>query len=156
MCVLAWVTNQSHHHVTICPESQQKSDSSTNIVADQRTSSEEPRKIIDNMNGFKNYRDGLAASGSPCIPYLGLYLQDLTFINIGNTNMLDDNKDCVNFAKRWRQFKVMCKIKQYQQHGYESTKRDEDIIQYFNGCSSHLGEEELWERSMLLKPRAPS
>ncbi|XP_065192749.1 rap guanine nucleotide exchange factor 1-like [Sycon ciliatum] len=117
---------------------------------------EEPRKIIDNMNGFKNYRDGLAASGSPCIPYLGLYLQDLTFINIGNTNMLDDNKDCVNFAKRWRQFKVMCKIKQYQQHGYESTKRDEDIIQYFNGFSSHLGEEELWERSMLLKPRAPS
>eukprot|EP00117_Sycon_ciliatum_P037752 scpid58467/ scgid28166/ len=42
MCVLAWVTNQSHHHVTICPESQQKSDSSTNIVADQPVADEVP------------------------------------------------------------------------------------------------------------------
>ena len=40
----------------------------------------------------------------PCIPYVGLVLQDLTFVHIGNPDTFDGK---VNFAKRWQQFNIL-------------------------------------------------
>ena len=40
----------------------------------------------------------------PCIPYVGLVLQDLTFVHIGNPDTFDNK---VNFAKRWQQFNIL-------------------------------------------------
>ena len=40
----------------------------------------------------------------PCIPYVGLVLQDLTFVHIGNSDNFDGK---VNFAKRWQQFNIL-------------------------------------------------
>ena len=43
----------------------------------------------------------------PCIPYVGLVLQDLTFVHIGNPDTFDNK---VNFAKRWQQFNILVNI----------------------------------------------
>ena len=40
----------------------------------------------------------------PVIPYMGLILQDLTFVHIGNP---DNVKSKVNFAKRWQQYNIL-------------------------------------------------
>ena len=40
----------------------------------------------------------------PVIPYMGLVLQDLTFVHIGNQDYV---KDKVNFAKRWQQYNIL-------------------------------------------------
>ena len=40
----------------------------------------------------------------------GLYLQDLTFINMVG-DKLEDDKSCINFNKRWKQFNTVDKIR---------------------------------------------
>lgn len=42
-------------------------------------------------NNFKIFRDSLRTVSPPSIPFLGLYLSDLTFIEEGNSNYLDEN-----------------------------------------------------------------
>ncbi|XP_064383914.1 uncharacterized protein LOC135332919 isoform X2 [Halichondria panicea] len=48
-------------------------------------------------NNFKLLRDELKRSSNPCIPYLGLYMSDLTFVDNGNVNFHDDG--LINFSK---------------------------------------------------------
>ena len=40
----------------------------------------------------------------------GLYLQDLTFINMVG-DKLEDDKSCINFNKRWKQYNTVDKIR---------------------------------------------
>ena len=48
------------------------------------------------------------------IPYVGLVLQDLTFVNIGNSDCIQGpHGPQVNFAKRWQQYNILV-IKTYQ------------------------------------------
>nr|KAJ3423055.1 hypothetical protein HK105_003686 [Polyrhizophydium stewartii] len=44
----------------------------------------EVEKIADPSKNMKNYRDRLAISTTPMVPFLPIYLKDLTFINDGN------------------------------------------------------------------------
>ena len=53
------------------------------------------------------FRLALAQSSPPCIPYIGLILQDLTFVQIGNPDKLDGK---INFAKRWQQFNILVRM----------------------------------------------
>lgn len=46
---------------------------------------------------FRNLRDALRRSEPPCIPYLGMYLSDLSFIEEGTPNFTDDG--LLNFSK---------------------------------------------------------
>lgn len=46
---------------------------------------------------FRNLRDALHRTDPPCIPYLGMYLSDLTFIEEGTPNFTDNG--LLNFAK---------------------------------------------------------
>ena len=45
----------------------------------------------------------------------GMFLQDLTFIHLGNPGSVNNDKSSVNFNKRWRQFTVLEKIRKCQQ-----------------------------------------
>jgi hypothetical protein len=44
--------------------------------------------------------------------YRGLVLQDLTFVHIGNTDLLPDGS--VNFSKRWQQFNIVENMKRFK------------------------------------------
>lgn len=46
---------------------------------------------------FRNLREVLRRSEPPCIPYLGMYLSDLSFIEEGTPNFTDDG--LLNFSK---------------------------------------------------------
>uniref|UniRef100_A0AAQ5Y9E9 CRK SH3-binding GNRP n=1 Tax=Amphiprion ocellaris TaxID=80972 RepID=A0AAQ5Y9E9_AMPOC len=99
---------------------------------------EEYCTLIDSSSSFRAYRAALAEVEPPCIPYLGLILQDLTFVHLGNPDLIDGK---VNFSKlHWDTF----------------LKRDiliENIVSFFNDFSDHLAEEALWELSLKIKPR---
>ena len=69
--------------------------------------------LIDSSSSFRAYRQVLAETQPPCIPYIGLILQDLTFVNIGNSDYLND-KNTVNFAKRWQIFNILNQIKRFR------------------------------------------
>ncbi|XP_056587019.1 rap guanine nucleotide exchange factor 1b isoform X3 [Triplophysa dalaica] len=110
---------------------------------------EEYCTLIDSSSSFRAYRAALAEVDPPCIPYLGLILQDLTFVHLGNPDYIDGK---VNFSKRWQQFNILDSMRRFQQVHYE-LKRNDDIVSFFNDFSDHLAEEALWELSLKIKPR---
>eukprot|EP00063_Salmo_salar_P022312 XP_013997147.1 PREDICTED: rap guanine nucleotide exchange factor 1-like isoform X3 [Salmo salar] len=110
---------------------------------------EEYCTLIDSSSSFRAYRAALADVEPPCIPYLGLILQDLTFVHLGNPDLIDGK---VNFSKRWQQFNILDSMRRFQQMHYE-LKRNDDIVCFFNDFSDHLAEEALWELSLKIKPR---
>ncbi|XP_043914524.1 rap guanine nucleotide exchange factor 1 [Protopterus annectens] len=105
--------------------------------------------LIDSSSSFRAYRAALAEREPPCIPYLGLILQDLTFVHLGNPDYIDGK---VNFSKRWQQFNILDSMRRFQL-GHYDIKKNEDIISFFNDFSDHLAEEALWELSLKIKPR---
>ncbi|XP_076842417.1 rap guanine nucleotide exchange factor 1b isoform X2 [Brachyhypopomus gauderio] len=110
---------------------------------------EEYCTLIDSSSSFRAYRAALADVEPPCIPYLGLILQDLTFVHLGNPDLIEGK---VNFSKRWQQFNILDSMRRFQQVHYE-LRRNDDIISFFNDFSDHLAEEALWELSLKIKPR---
>ncbi|KAM4878116.1 rap guanine nucleotide exchange factor 1 isoform 6-T6 [Thomomys bottae] len=105
--------------------------------------------LIDSSSSFRAYRAALSEVDPPCIPYLGLILQDLTFVHLGNPDFIDGK---VNFSKRWQQFNILDSMRCFQQAHYD-IRRNDDIINFFNDFSDHLAEEALWELSLKIKPR---
>lgn len=70
-----------------------------------RQSMQDLETLMAMEGSFRNYRDALQqVSSSPCIPYVGVPLKDLTFIEDGNPNVVDN---LVNWAKRKLVFDVV-------------------------------------------------
>ncbi|XP_043518790.1 guanine nucleotide-releasing factor 2 isoform X6 [Frieseomelitta varia] len=106
--------------------------------------------LIDSSSSFRAYRQALAETQPPCIPYIGLVLQDLTFVHIGNSDLLPDGT--INFSKRWQQFNIVENMKRFKKGTY-SFKKHERIITFFNNFSDFLCEEAMWQISESIKPR---
>ncbi|XP_063912311.1 guanine nucleotide-releasing factor 2 isoform X2 [Zophobas morio] len=106
--------------------------------------------LIDSSSSFRAYRQALAETQPPCIPYIGLVLQDLTFVHIGNSNLLSDGT--INFSKRWQQFNIVENMKKFKK-GTHSFKRHERIIQFFQNFDDFIGEDAMWQLSETIKPR---
>uniref|UniRef100_A0A914YKY3 Ras-GEF domain-containing protein n=2 Tax=Panagrolaimus superbus TaxID=310955 RepID=A0A914YKY3_9BILA len=116
--------------------------------------------IIDSKMSFKNYRAVLAETQPPCLPYIGLILQDLTFVDVGNPDylspaMCNNRTNLLNYGKRWQQFAILDNVRRFKSWTY-NIQRDEKVHRLFNGFANCLGEEEAWTRSLEIKPRKPS
>lgn len=68
--------------------------------------------LIDSSSSFRAYRQALSETNPPCIPYIGLVLQDLTFVHIGNPDYLPDGS--INFSKRWQQYNIVINMKRFR------------------------------------------
>jgi RasGEF domain len=68
--------------------------------------------LMNMESSYARYREVLHASNPPIIPYLGVYLGDLTFIEDGNPDFHDDT--LINFSKRRLLFKTVSEIERYQ------------------------------------------
>jgi len=104
---------------------------------------------------YKDYRAILKNANPPCLPYLGVFLTDLTFIEDGNPYFLniDGRTDIINFEKMRRVSVVIEKIVIYQQQPYNFTKVDH-IYNYLENLSSKiLSEKELYTISLEVEPR---
>lgn len=106
--------------------------------------------LIDSTSAFKSYRQALAEAKPPCIPYLGLILTDITFVHLGNPQDLPDGK--VNFVKRWQQYNILDSVRRFKEQLYDFP-RNEKILDFFNEYEDHMDEDEMWQKSLLLKPR---
>ncbi|ORZ19478.1 ras guanine nucleotide exchange factor domain-containing protein [Absidia repens] len=111
------------------------------------------RKLMGANRNFTEYRAIIHSINPPCIPFLGIYLQDLTFIEDGNSDFLKTSKDMINFAKRAKTAEVIREIQQYQSTHYQLTPVDEiqEFIQI--NLQSTRDEEQLYNESLKLEPR---
>ncbi|CAO3594389.1 unnamed protein product [Absidia cylindrospora] len=111
------------------------------------------RKIMGANRNFSEYRQLIHSVNPPCIPFLGIYLQDLTFIEDGNSNIIKNSKDLINFAKREKTAEVIREIQQYQTLFYK-LKTVEEIQSFIkSNLQSTRDEDQLYKESLKLEPR---
>eukprot|EP00008_Paramoeba_atlantica_P002026 CAMPEP_0201502282 /NCGR_PEP_ID=MMETSP0151_2-20130828/84050_1 /ASSEMBLY_ACC=CAM_ASM_000257 /TAXON_ID=200890 /ORGANISM="Paramoeba atlantica, Strain 621/1 / CCAP 1560/9" /LENGTH=875 /DNA_ID=CAMNT_0047895863 /DNA_START=103 /DNA_END=2730 /DNA_ORIENTATION=- len=70
-------------------------------------------KLLAHAHTYKKYREHLHKITPPCVPYLGVYLTDLTFVLDGNPDRVEGGT-LINFFK-WRKVAdIITEIKNYQ------------------------------------------
>ncbi|KAI8645286.1 ras guanine nucleotide exchange factor domain-containing protein [Parasitella parasitica] len=111
------------------------------------------RKLMGASRNFNQYRALIHSVNPPCIPFLGIYLQDLTFIEDGNPNFLKTSKDLINFAKRAKTAEVIREIQQYQTMGYQFRAVDEIQSFILDSLHSSRDEDQLYKESLKLEPK---
>jgi len=76
----------------------------------------EIKLLTDTNNSSKFYREQLAQAVPPCIPFIGLLLTDLVFLEDGNQDIIDDR--LINFHKRRLIIKSLLSYNQHQKVAY--------------------------------------
>ncbi|KAI3651224.1 hypothetical protein MP228_004705 [Amoeboaphelidium protococcarum] len=112
-------------------------------------------------SSYKLYRQKLHTVNPPCIPYLGVYLLDLTYMEDGNPNKIGS---LVNFAKRRLIYGLIREVQQYQDkpfnfmvvpeirgkiHELSQMPLDDNGIQ----LTMKAAEDQLFQQSLEIEPR---
>ncbi|OZJ02073.1 hypothetical protein BZG36_05059 [Bifiguratus adelaidae] len=86
------------------------------ISARHRLALDEVIKITGAERNFAEYRRRLSDAGSPCLPFLGLYLTDLTFINEGNHNyrLTSHGTELINVDKFVKISRILDEVQAFQ------------------------------------------
>eukprot|EP00009_Paramoeba_aestuarina_P001203 CAMPEP_0201506558 /NCGR_PEP_ID=MMETSP0161_2-20130828/474_1 /ASSEMBLY_ACC=CAM_ASM_000251 /TAXON_ID=180227 /ORGANISM="Neoparamoeba aestuarina, Strain SoJaBio B1-5/56/2" /LENGTH=986 /DNA_ID=CAMNT_0047900685 /DNA_START=179 /DNA_END=3139 /DNA_ORIENTATION=- len=108
------------------------------------------RVTMSTQKNNKSIREVLRSVDMPCIPYLGMFLTDLTFIEDGNPDTTKEG--LINFTKRRYVAQVILEIQQYQQIPY--CLQAVPIITSFLRTSFIWDDEKLYQMSMQFMPRS--
>lgn len=107
---------------------------------------------------YKKYRETFAElekqiRPGPCIPFIGLFLRDLTFLNDGNPKKFKSG--LYNFAKLRMISDRIFRMQVYQQTSYSFpvTKQSEPVREYLKNLSPMTDENALYKCSLLSEPR---
>ncbi|KAH8998550.1 ras GEF [Lactarius akahatsu] len=109
---------------------------------------------IDSNKNFSNYRSLLQRITPPCVPFIGLYLTTLTFIQDGAPNNIGT---LVNFRKRQKAAEVIEEIQKWQSKPFNFAKVDL-IHDYIVDCLNKFNNrpdvsDEFWNLSLEREPR---
>lgn len=110
--------------------------------------------LMNSTRNFSEYREHLRfIQDKPCVPFLGVYLSDLTFTTNGNPDYLHGDHKLVNFAKRSKTVEIVREISRYQSLPYNLRKNDEyqDYMTYH--LSNLMTIDEQYNRSLVIEPR---
>uniref|UniRef100_A0A8C5G1T2 Ras-specific guanine nucleotide-releasing factor 1 n=1 Tax=Gouania willdenowi TaxID=441366 RepID=A0A8C5G1T2_GOUWI len=111
------------------------------------------QKLVSSEGRFKNLREALKNCDPPCVPYLGMYLTDLAFIEEGTPNYTEDH--LVNFSKMRMISHIIREIRQFQQTAYKIDLQPK-VAQYLLDMSYVLDEESMYESSLRIEPKVPN
>uniref|UniRef100_A0A8C8TWX8 RAS protein-specific guanine nucleotide-releasing factor 1 n=1 Tax=Peromyscus maniculatus bairdii TaxID=230844 RepID=A0A8C8TWX8_PERMB len=111
------------------------------------------QKLVSSEGRFKNLREALKNCDPPCVPYLGMYLTDLAFIEEGTPNYTEDG--LVNFSKMRMISHIIREIRQFQQTAYK-IEHQAKVTQYLLDRSFVMDEESLYESSLRIEPKLPT
>ncbi|TPX40913.1 hypothetical protein SeLEV6574_g06351 [Synchytrium endobioticum] len=108
-------------------------------------------KLMTAENSYKTYRAALHTVNPPCIPYIGVYLIDLTYMEDGNPNNIDN---LINFTKRQMVSTVIREVHQYQSSPVNFKTVDElaRLLNVFPDANDTF-EKLLYELSLKREPR---
>lgn len=112
-------------------------------------------RATDSSRNFADYRARLKTAVAPCLPFLGVYLTDMTFIDDGNSNTrtTTSGQTLINFDKYIKTTKVLNEIDQFQ-IPYKLLEV-EDIQRYLLRCLETVEKDEqvFYNISITLEPR---
>jgi hypothetical protein len=111
--------------------------------------------LVAPTQSFKQYRDALHQVTGACVPYLGVYLTDLTFTEDGNKDTVQKPNDAkvklINIKKRALVHNIISEVQLYQQASFDLTKTEPlhtMILEVPN-----VDETSLYSMSLLREPR---
>ncbi|PWA26642.1 hypothetical protein CCH79_00001242, partial [Gambusia affinis] len=110
------------------------------------------QKIVSSEGRFKNLRETLKNCNPPCVPYLGMYLTDLAFIEEGTPNFTEEG--LVNFSKMRMISHIIREIRQFQQAPYR-IEHQSKVTQFLLDKTKVMDEDTLYELSLKIEPRVP-
>ncbi|MED6292781.1 Ras-specific guanine nucleotide-releasing factor 2 [Characodon lateralis] len=110
------------------------------------------QKIVSSEGRFKNLRETLKNCNPPCVPYLGMYLTDLAFIEEGTPNFTEEG--LVNFSKMRMISHIIREIRQFQQAPYR-IEHQPKVTQFLLDKTLIMDEDTLYELSLNIEPRVP-
>ncbi|XP_053276967.1 ras-specific guanine nucleotide-releasing factor 2 isoform X2 [Pleuronectes platessa] len=111
------------------------------------------QKTVSSEGRFKNLRETLKNCNPPCVPYLGMYLTDLAFIEEGTPNFTEEG--LVNFSKMRMISHIIREIRQFQQTPYR-IELQAKVTQYLLDKTLIMDEDTLYDLSLKIEPRLPA
>ncbi|KAI5122473.1 hypothetical protein M0805_008783 [Coniferiporia weirii] len=110
---------------------------------------------LDSTKNFTNYKATLAQTNPPGIPFIGVYLTTLTFINDGSKDVLPGN--LVNFGKRQRAAEIIREIQHWQSKDFNLAPLP-PILAFIEEALSSFSDtvdwgEQFWNLSLEREPR---
>ncbi|KAG4431913.1 hypothetical protein IFR05_012600 [Cadophora sp. M221] len=122
------------------------------VPAKTTTVLESMRRLMGSTKNFGEYRESLHLANPPCIPFFGVYLTDLTFIEDGIPSIIKKSA-LINFAKRAKTAEVIRDIQQYQNVPYPLQAVPE-LQEYILSNMQAAGDvHEMYEKSLTVEPR---
>ncbi|KAI0603491.1 ras guanine nucleotide exchange factor domain-containing protein [Biscogniauxia sp. FL1348] len=110
------------------------------------------RRLMASTKNFGEYREALHVANPPCIPFFGVYLTDLTFIEDGIPSIIKKT-NLINFAKRAKTAEVIRDIQQYQNAPY-SLQPVPELQDYILSNMQAAGDvHEMYDKSLVVEPR---
>lgn len=112
---------------------------------------EQMRRLMASTKNFGEYRETLHLANPPCIPFFGVYLTDLTFIEDGIPSLTPS--ELINFNKRAKTAEVIRDIQQYQNIPYllQPVPELQDYI--LSNLQAAGDVHDMYDRSLELEPR---
>ncbi|KAF2863271.1 guanine-nucleotide dissociation stimulator CDC25 [Piedraia hortae CBS 480.64] len=113
---------------------------------------ESMRKLMGAHRNFSEYREALHRANPPCIPFLGVFLTDLTFIEDGIPSIIK-RTNLINFSKRTKAAEIIQDIQQYQKvpYGLQPVPELQEFIT--RSVQSAGSVHEMYNRSLQVEPR---
>uniref|UniRef100_A0A8D2N709 Ras protein specific guanine nucleotide releasing factor 2 n=1 Tax=Zonotrichia albicollis TaxID=44394 RepID=A0A8D2N709_ZONAL len=98
-------------------------------------------------------KQSLCNCNPPAVPYLGMYLTDLAFIEEGTPNFTEEG--LVNFSKMRMISHIIREIRQFQQTSYR-IEHQPKVTHYLLDKTLIMDEDTLYELSLKIEPRLPA
>uniref|UniRef100_A0A8D1J8F6 Ras protein specific guanine nucleotide releasing factor 2 n=2 Tax=Sus scrofa TaxID=9823 RepID=A0A8D1J8F6_PIG len=111
------------------------------------------QKTVSSEGRFKNLRETLKNCNPPAVPYLGMYLTDLAFIEEGTPNFTEEG--LVNFSKMRMISHIIREIRQFQQTSFRIDHQPK-VTQYLLDKALIIDEDTLYDLSLKIEPRLPA
>jgi hypothetical protein len=113
------------------------------------------QQLVAPTQSFKQYRDALHQVTGACVPYLGVYLTDLTFTEDGNKDTVQKPNDAklklINIKKRALVHNIISEVQLYQQASFDLTKIEPLFTMILE--VPNVDESSLYAMSLLREPR---
>lgn len=120
------------------------------------------RRLADHGRNYQEYRSKLRSTAPPAVPFLGLYLTDVTFCREGNPSHrpspVNNNKKLINFNKYHKLARIVQDMQRFQvPYNLKSIPEVQDYLNQLFENSRHHGDlQDLYRRSLLVEPRRPA
>ncbi|KAI8902868.1 ras guanine nucleotide exchange factor domain-containing protein [Globomyces pollinis-pini] len=124
-----------------------------------REAYKELQEIVSPKFQYANYRKCLKQLEPPAIPFLGVFLTDLTFCDLGNPDFLPESH-FINFDKRRKVYSLIKEIQKYQLTPYAliPVPQIQDFLKKLGDPEKLclMSEDELYSKSLEVEPKEES